>query len=73
MLIYHTLKTISVCSKVFVECIVYFGEFKEFFFLPSFQLASFTKASPNTTILKRACFESFWHFGFLKLCIFWWH
>ena len=41
------LKEISACSKMFVECMVCFGEHE---------------ASPNTKKMKRTCIESFGHF-----------
>ena len=64
MFIYHIFKKIRVCSKVFVECIVYFGELKE---ASSFQSVSLThEASPHTDKLKRACIESFQHFDTLS-------
>ena len=64
MLIYHIFKKISVCFKVFVECIVCFGGLKE---ASSFQLVPLThETSPNTNKLKRACVESFRHFNTLS-------
>ena len=53
MLIYHTFQVINACSKVFVECIICFGELDK---ISPFQLAPLTpKASPNTKKLKRTC------------------
>ena len=54
-------KRISACYKVFVECILCFGELEEV--SSSFELEPLTpEASDNTKKLKRACIERFRHF-----------
>ena len=61
MLIYHTFKKISVCSKAFVECMNCFGEFKEASY-SSFESEAITfEASRNTKNLKKTCIRSIWH------------
>ena len=58
-------KTISACSKVFVEYIIGFGELEEVSSSSSSSrhlVPLDLEASPNTKKLKRACIESFQHF-----------
>lgn len=48
-------KIVSMCSKVFVECILWFGNSKRFLLL-LFQFAALThEASPNIEKLERTC------------------
>ena len=56
------LKKISECPKVFVECLICFGELEEAS-SSSFQSTPLVhETSPNTKTLKRACIESLRHF-----------
>ena len=50
---------ISVCSKVFVECIIYLGELKETFLFPFQSTPLAFEASSNTKKLKKASIDSF--------------
>jgi hypothetical protein len=55
-------KTISACFDVFVQCIMFFGEFEEASSSLSFQSAPLDrKAPPNTKKVKRTCIERFYH------------
>ena len=65
----HFKKT-SVCSKVFVECIIYFGELEEASSYSLLLLLIFSQplnpeTSHNTKKLTRVCNESLWYFDTL--------